>query len=342
VTDRPDTPTPDPPETEGPAALWSPGRTGKLVGFAAGALLLLAAIVAILVHREALEDAWASVRRPSPWLVGAILLLPALNVLAVAASMWALTRRYGRVGMKEMGALVAASWLLNYLPVRPGMIGRIAYHKIVNRIAVRDSVKVIGQSLALGAVCAGLLLAAGLVPFLAGPAWSIPAVAFPGVVLGAATLLSVARGSPRRYWHLATFFRYVDMLLWTARYLVAFALIGRPLALPDAVLVAVASQIALLVPFVGNGLGIREWAVGLTAARPGAAAGVAVGVGLAADLINRAAEVLVAIPLGLAAWFWITRRLKRGPDAPADAPLSDPHGSTGGSTPVDPGGRSNR
>ena len=79
------------------------------------------------------------------------------------------------------------------------------------------------------------------------------------------------------------------------------------------------ADIALLVPFVGNGLGVREWAVGLTASRQVAAA-----VGLTADLVNRAAELIVAIPLGLAAWVWLTRTLARGRRQDADEETSQP------------------
>ena len=75
-----------------------------------------------------------------------------------------------------------------------------------------------------------------------------------------------------------------------------------------------AAQAAALVPFLGNGLGLTEWAVGLTAAAlPSWMAG-GVGpeqsVGLLAALVNRAAEVAVALPVGLVSAWWLSRRWK--------------------------------
>jgi len=73
------------------------------------------------------------------------------------------------------------------------------------------------------------------------------------------------------------------------------------------VALAIVSQIAMLVPIAGNGLGLREWAIGLTAA---SLTGLDPQAGLAADLVNRAVEVLVAVPVGLLSARVVSRRLK--------------------------------
>ena len=105
----------------------------------------------------------------------------------------------------------------------------------------------------------------------------------------------------------AMFLRYLDIVVWIARYALLFALLDAPLTLADAVLVTAASQVAQLIPFVGNGLGAREWGVGLV----GAAKGATTAVALTADLLNRASEVVLAVPLGLLATALVTRRLAR-------------------------------
>ena len=116
--------------------------------------------------------------------------------------------------------------------------------------------------------------------------------------------------------------RWFDMLVWAARYWVAFRLIGSPIDVLPAVLLATVSQVVLLVPFAGNGLGFREWAVGLVAGRFAIAA---VSLGIIADLVNRIAELAVAIPAGLIAWSILSRRLaRRSAHGPADADPSAP------------------
>ncbi|MHC5023327.1 MAG: hypothetical protein ACYTGG_05380, partial [Planctomycetota bacterium] len=120
-------------------------RAGLLVG----ALLLAAAVIVVWRQRETVGEALAQVRHPSPGHVIVLLGSVALNVAMSGVVFSLLYARYGRVGRLEMQAVIASATLLNYLPMRAGMFGRIAYHRTVNGIAVRDSTKVIGQSLAL-------------------------------------------------------------------------------------------------------------------------------------------------------------------------------------------------
>jgi uncharacterized membrane-anchored protein len=59
---------------------------------------------------------------------------------------------------------------------------------------------------------------------------------------------------------------------------------------------------------VGNGLGVREWAVAVAAPVLG---GYERDAGLAAELVGRAVDVAVAVPLGLLAAAWLIRRVAR-------------------------------
>jgi hypothetical protein len=63
--------------------------------------------------------------------------------------------------------------------------------------------------------------------------------------------------------------------------------------------IAALVRLALLVPIAPNGIGVREWAIGLSAAA--IAAGMTTELGLAAGLLDRAFEVAVAVPMGLLA-----------------------------------------
>jgi hypothetical protein len=311
----------------------APARLGRilrsrrrLLGSIAGIALLVAAVWAAAGDAEAWR-AVASAR--ADWrLWGVAISLPALNWLVISLSFWALLSRYGRIEATEMTALIGSAWLLNYLPMRPGLVGRLAYHKIVNQIPVRAAAGVT----ILGMVATGfgalllLAVAGALGADAGGGAWTLGLV-LPAVILGAGTLALWARGG--ELWRLGVVLalRYVDVLIWAGRYVVSFALIGSPIAVETALALAIVSQIAMLVPIAGNGLGLREWAIGLTAAYLTAVDPQA---GLAADLVNRAVEVLVAVPVGLLSARVVSRRLKATLErrkAAAPAPKEDPEES---------------
>jgi hypothetical protein len=279
------------------------------IGFLLGIGLLGLVGWSVLRDQESLRRAWESVRGSPWWLIALALVLPLCNWLLVSCSFWLMMRRHGRVGPGEMTALIGAAWLLNYLPLRAGMVGRVAYHKAVNRISIRDSVRVMVYGMAIG--LSAVMVALGLAVLVGrGPAglWA-GTLAIP-LILGAAATGLMRRST--RGWIAAVFaLRYLDMLAWVGRYAVVFALIGRPIDLGGAAAIAVACQLALCVPLIGNGLGLRELAVGLMAAAlPAWMAGgeLAQATGSLADLVNRAAELVVAVPVGVAAIAWLGRR----------------------------------
>jgi hypothetical protein len=288
-------------------------RVRALLGFAVGILLLASAVWVVASRHNDLGHAMKAVRSAPRLMVGAAVVLPVLNNLVIAMVFLVLTRRYGRVGGVEMCALIAAAWLLNYLPLRPGLFGRVAYHRMVNGIRVRDSIRVMIGNVACGGVAVGAAL---LVVAVAGwrSASGFGALAGLGsllVVLTVAALLS--RGTAWGPSIAGVFLRYVDLMVWVGRYAIVFSLVGSPIDPLGAVAVASVCQAALLVPFVGNGLGIREWAVGLTAAALPAAflADGAGSAGLLADLVNRVAEVVAAVPAGLIGTWWLGRLRRR-------------------------------
>lgn len=282
-----------------------------------GVGLLALAIGVVFSQREVLAGAAEAARGAPWWLAAALLVLPIGNWLATGTGLWALNRRHAPVEPGEMQALVGAAWLLNYLPMRPGLVGRIAYHRAFNDIRVVSSLVVLGVSVAMTCAAALLMLAVawGLGDGRSALAWAaalaVPLIVAGGVAIGRARRQAASTQVWWQTWHWPAAFaaRYADVLLWTARYAAVFAVVGAPVSFAQAVVIAAVSQLVMLVPLSGNGLGLREWAVGLTAASmpawPGAEGGTAVG--LAADLVNRAAEVLVAVPVGLLALAWLAR-----------------------------------
>lgn len=302
---------------------WRQTRWVRLGGFAIGAALVVLAVAAALRQDpDAMARSLRALGEIPWWFVALFVLLPLLNWLSIAASIWVLLARFGRLGLAETLGLIGMAWLLNYLPMRPGLVGRVAYHKAINGIAVRHT----GQTLLEGAVITGiasgvLLLGALLLRGVSAvPAWTL-LVAVP-MLAGAAGGAALWKSRPltARYC-VAGSLRVLDMAVWACRYALAFAIVGSPIEPPTALVLAVASQMAMLIPIAGNGLGLREWLIGALAAGMPAmllgGADTSLSQGLTADVLNRVVEVMVAIPLGLICLGIILRRLRRlqGPDA---------------------------
>jgi hypothetical protein len=147
-------------------------------------------------------------------------------------------------------------------------------------------------------------------------------MAAPLIVAAACALLWRARGpaGARQWWRYpaAAAFRYLDLCVWTARYAMIFALIGRPLTPTSAAAVAFSSQVVMISPVQ---LGLREWVVGTAAGvlEAGQSTGrltlpdsvADLTPGMLADLVNRTAEFAVAIPLGALAAAMLYRRFRR-------------------------------
>lgn len=294
------------------------GQPGRLAWRWGASLIAVALVVAaiVVVSRAGVDlpRIRALVSDAPPDLLVAAVTLPLANLALSAAVFWVLTVRFGRVGFGEMCALIGAAWLLNYLPLRPGLVGRVAYHRAVNGIPVASGARVVVESVvcsaaaAIGAVIWSALFAREgederallLVPVL----W-IAGFA------GAGLLLRRRRASLGAIL-VALALRGADLVVWTLRYWVVFALAQSHVSFAQAAAIAAVSQVAMSIPLAGNGLGLREWAVGLLRATLPAwyGAAAASSVGLTADLLNRTAEVAVALPIGLLCAWAVAARMK--------------------------------
>lgn len=301
-----------------------PPAWSRIAAYALGVALASAAIWAVVrggAGTAAALDSLAAARTDQ---VALLLALSVMSVGMTAVTFWILTCRHGRVGGLEMLALINAGWLLNYLPLWPGMFGRFAYHRAVNGIAVRDTAvatiwaNVLALVAALGLLVVLMILAA----VLAGDDWRLAgAAALPVALLSALAAYTHAR-PPKpdpQFWRIpaALAVRWLELHVWAARYSLCFALIGAPIGWGAALALAGVTGVSSLVPITGNSLGLREWVVGLAA--PLLPLGltlqskIGLQTGLTADLLNRAVELILAVPCGVIAAMWIGRRLRRIP-----------------------------
>ncbi len=306
------------------AAASAFARTRRIIGAVLGALLFAAAIGAIAMNRDPLMQAWrmgTGDRWPLLLLAAA---LPLGNWIVTSGALWALLRprpgESGRVGYVEMMQLVGVAGLVNFLPLRPGMFGRVAYHKVVNGISVGRAIRATIAKLLLSAVSIVVIVGVGLLAAEWGVAtvWGIGLMVLTPVGALAAAAVVVGRSQNAMRASnivLGLAFSLADMAIWMARYAATFALVGAPLNPPQAAAVTGVSQAAMVVPLTGNGLGLREWAVGLTGSllpeSLTGAAPVAQPAALSADVLNRGLEVAIAVALGTACSALIAARLRR-------------------------------
>lgn len=319
------TPDESPPRIQAsspPAAKWWWSAKGGLAVRSTIGLVLFGLAIALVVNQRAsLSESYEAIRHANPMWMVLLVALPLGNVVFTALTFVVLMGRYERISFWEMFLLMLSAGLLNYLPLRPGMVGRVAYHRQVHKIRATDSAKVVLRAMLSSAISlAGMIVVAQFASHmgLSQTWWAVPMTLVPGaacVIFGTALL---KRNPKSRRWRLvvATGWRWGDMLLWAARYAVVFVLVGAPITWAEATLFAAVSQAAMIIPLFGNGLGMREWAIGAFAGRRALQAGGSqaealtqmTASGLTADLVNRAAELVILVPLGALAGAMLARR----------------------------------
>ena len=282
----------------------------RRIGTVASVVLVVGALAAI-ARNQAIVDSLSRALASPRWDALAVL---AATVVAqqvlTSTTFWMLMRRHGPVGWGEMNALIASSTLANYIPLQAGSIGRLAYHKVVHGIPVKTSLVVILVAMGLVAMSLVALTVVGLWISRTSASWWwvsaaplawAPLLAWPGTrVVGTCLVL-----------------RTIELLVVAVQSWAAFRLSGWDIEPLTAVGVAVVAGAANLTPFIGNGLGVREWAVGLAAPLLG---GYETDAGLAAQLTGRAVDAAMAVAMGGPAIAWIaSRRVTPAPGAPLDS-----------------------
>jgi uncharacterized membrane protein YbhN (UPF0104 family) len=285
-------------------ASGSKSRVRSIVTFSISMLLLVGAAYFVYKGTNGLEGVWDSIRAAPWWMIVLIVIGPMGNHLSVSMCLQALQSRHGKVGVREMFVLVGSAWLFNYLPMRPGLIGRIGYHKSINKIRLRDSLESSIWSGVLAGIANCVILLLAIVMVRVPAIWSIVLPFVPVVLMFACSPMMPGRKS--RLLMKALAFRQIDVIVWLGRYWLAFQVLGMDIGIGDIAIISAVSQLASLMPLTGSGIGFREWGVGLTAS----ASGHTMSTAIAADLINRAAETLIVVPVGLVCTAMVARHWK--------------------------------
>ncbi len=282
-------------------AIKNAGPWPRRVGTIIGVLLLSGAVALAWRQRESVTQAFDSIAENSAGdlalYIGILLGTVIANFVLTGVLFNILMKPYGKVGWLEMQALMACSTLLNFIPMRAGLLGRVAYHRVCNNIAVADTAKTIVQAAILSASSVGYLALSILVQTQTGdgwiPLWLIAIAPVPVLLV----LAALARARPQiSRLAAAAAVRHLDLIGMAWRYWAAFALIGSPIASSGALAFACISMAAMMVPFLSNGLGLREWSVGIASPM---LTTYQMTLGITADLVNRAAELLITVPAGV-------------------------------------------
>jgi hypothetical protein len=287
----------------------APKRSRRRIGFVVGLVLLAGAAVYLLADPKTLGEFGGHLRNAPLWATVVVLVGPLVNWIFVGLCLHALVRRHGEVGRSEMLALVGSAWLLNHLPMRPGLVGRIGYHAKVNRIRVRDSIEASVWSIIHAAIANSIAL--GLVLMIPAETSLLRLVLLLSIPMGVFLLLAMfafIRSDNLGYLLLGLVFRNADLLVWMIRYAAAFAMLGVVITPIQIVIITAVSQIAQVIPITGGGFGFREWGVGIAARMSASGTAVTMRTAIGADVINRIAETVIVIPLGLICTALVARR----------------------------------
>lgn len=292
-------------------------RLLKVFVFTAAVLLLALAMIIAVKQVDLSILAAVEIR---VWL--AFVVLVAGNLFLASLMFWVVTLSFDavpRVGLVRMTQLVTASALLNFLPLRPGLIGRAAILRTHHNLPLRQSAIILLIILITGGL---VTLAIGLAAlFITNP------LVLGASLIGLTVLMSVCTGPIaskilRRRLLLAWLWvpiRMTDALVASMRLWVAFWVMGHPLDARQALVAGAAGLIIAMIGLTPNGLGLKEWAIALITQ---AMAVTAVQVGLAATLVDRSMEAMVVIVAGLAAIVLMRRWLAEGVSASKRAPQS--------------------
>jgi hypothetical protein len=274
------------------------------------------AIWLVASHADQLSTAWEALQNPDPRACAALIASILVSIpITAAVQQLMLCRMAGtRVGLGEMCGLVSVATLLNMLPLWPGALGRIGYHRVVHGVhPVRAGMAIVAARLIAAAAGAALLSGAW---FVAGQGVKTLVAAW---TASFAAVLVASCWPALRLTSLAVACVWLDLLVTTVRYMAAFHLLGTTLNAETAAAVAGISVLASSVPFLGSGPGLREWAVGWMASRLEFLPDALV-LGVMADLLVRAATLVIMLPVGGISLRWLGRRLRAAVQASTAEP----------------------
>ncbi|MDA0294450.1 MAG: hypothetical protein O3A19_07645 [Planctomycetota bacterium] len=301
----------------------------QLLGFVVGLALVAWCIRGAL---EGGEAGWEKFKEADPGLIAAMIGCSLASVIANGAIFFATIRPVHREGFMVLQGVNLVSSLLNYAPIRLGVMSRYFYHVRVDRFSI---LFVTGWIVVVGITVVAVMGAAVGATFLQpqpGMAWALMFLApLIGLILALPILarLPLVRRFTRggeamltnRGW-IATAFslRAFDLGMWAIRLGIAASILGIDLPTGDVLLLAITALVVSLNPL--GRLGWREAAVAILAAQlaaPGLGTSELDATFKQLALLESAAEASITIPLGVVALVWWIRKVRARRSTPSTA-----------------------
>ncbi len=305
------------PTNPGPAGASTTGKRWlRWLGFAVALGLLGASILYASRHGN-----FRPLLRADPLWLALLAVSVLISSIGVNGLMfWLVNKPYvdpaRPLSLSAMLGLLGASALLNYTPIKAGLFGRIAYLKHRHGVSYRASVLIhmmLAGSLfaAQGVTAAATILRRGFDPW-----WPVLAIA--GIAAAALVGAVVVRHLLPRRGDGEADASLVHSFTWTAAHLCVWIVLAmgtifmtgvrwwlvcrimdKPVDAESATLMAVVHTFATILP--ANGLGMREWLIGLLFGGSTPVDLVTIG------LVDRAAEAAVLMVFGTMALVWLHR-----------------------------------
>ncbi|MAF82471.1 MAG: hypothetical protein QGH93_08630 [Gammaproteobacteria bacterium] len=294
------------------------------------AIGLLAASLWYAMQGQRVED-WWFLLRAKPWLTAGLFATVTFSgVIVPGVLFWLATRPFvsGRpLSLASMQALAAGGGLLNYTPFKAGMIGRITYLKIFHGVGYKAAAL---THAVIAAVFCSTCLITLLVTIWHGSfdiVWWVISLLGLGIVAGVGTpILRIAipsdmavdsrlrdsTGAAAAYLAACLTVQLIGLYVTAIRWWLVFHILDRPIALADAWVAAIIHMVSIMAG-PANGIGLREWLIGIGGQLGGLSSGLEMDmrISMSAALIDRAVEAIVLIVLGLLGLAFL-RYLTRG------------------------------
>ena len=300
----------------------------QLIGFAIGV-----GLIAWLAQSAFQTDGWEELRdRATPGTLAGLIACSLASIFINGMNFWIVVRPVRREGFWAIQNVNATASMLNFAPIRLGLVSRYIYHMRVDRMSflfVTGWIFAIVISLMI--VMGSASLATVLYPsidiwwvLLASTPIILTIILLPSLIRIPA-IQKKTRGSERMLSDRTALsgsliLRFLDLLTWAGRLWFASVLLDTGLSPGDVLLLSIFAVIMSLNPL--GRIGFREAAIAWIA--PMLAESTLSGDQLDAQfaqlaLIESGAEAMVVIPVGLIAGIWWILRVRKGPVATANS-----------------------
>jgi hypothetical protein len=295
----------------------------QVAGFAIGLALLIWCI------SKAIQDGgagWEKLKHADFSLIAGLMACTLVSLVANGALFWIVVRPVHPLRLRHMQYLNLVTSVLNYAPVRAGLIARIAYHLRVDRMSIvliGGWFAAIGYTLVLtlGAVVTATILRPTFdwLWFVLLAAQLIIGGLLTRVILAVPLAQRVGKGmdrmlrEPSALWG-AIALRLVDIGAYAGRMACAAAILDLNMTASQVLLLAIAAMAVSLNPL--GRVGYREAGVAFFAGLLAMSGEQFEAAQVQLALIESAGEAMVSIPLGALSLLWYRHRWIHASNAP--------------------------